>query len=203
MHFCKRSIRRRFCPTVRIGDLGLGGGAERRAMRNPSKGCDKRDYHTHHLLAWAFHVRPPQAKPPLIVNRTTTHDSRHRLSVARLGRYERPCLRGRADEPEQPFRPCVWLSVRHRGRSEPAFHRCRDHPQPLWAGHLRGPLSDPEPFCTVAPHVFGPKYEFIQGDTGDALNSIYEDYALLQLEYDEAAFANADEGYLYFNLPTE
>jgi hypothetical protein len=26
MHFCNRSTRRRFCPTVRIGDLGLGGG---------------------------------------------------------------------------------------------------------------------------------------------------------------------------------
>ena len=33
MHFCNRSMRRRFCPTVRIGDLGLGGGTERRAMR--------------------------------------------------------------------------------------------------------------------------------------------------------------------------
>jgi hypothetical protein len=42
----------------------------------------------------------------------------------------------------------------------------------LWAGYLLGPLSDPEPFDTVAPHVFGPKYEFIQGYTGDALNSI-------------------------------
>ena len=31
-HFCNRSMRRRFCPTVRIGDLGLGGGTERRAM---------------------------------------------------------------------------------------------------------------------------------------------------------------------------
>src|SRR6195256_3760711 len=32
MHFCNRSIRRRFCPAVRIGALGLGGGTERRAM---------------------------------------------------------------------------------------------------------------------------------------------------------------------------
>src|SRR6516165_3704778 len=28
-HFCNRSMRRRFYPTVRIGDLGLGGGTER------------------------------------------------------------------------------------------------------------------------------------------------------------------------------
>jgi hypothetical protein len=33
IHFCNRSIRRRFCPTVRVGDLGLGGGIERRATR--------------------------------------------------------------------------------------------------------------------------------------------------------------------------
>src|SRR5712691_1264032 len=32
MHFCNRSIRCRFCPAVRIGGLGLGGGTERRAM---------------------------------------------------------------------------------------------------------------------------------------------------------------------------
>src|ERR1700692_3979827 len=32
MHFCNRSIRRRFCPAARIGGLGLGGGTERRAM---------------------------------------------------------------------------------------------------------------------------------------------------------------------------
>jgi hypothetical protein len=32
MHFCNRSIRRRFCPAVRIGDRGLGGGTGRRAM---------------------------------------------------------------------------------------------------------------------------------------------------------------------------
>jgi hypothetical protein len=33
MHFCSRSMRRRFCPTVRMGDFGLGGGADRRTMQ--------------------------------------------------------------------------------------------------------------------------------------------------------------------------
>src|SRR5580704_9418170 len=28
IHFCNRSIRRRFCPTVRVGDLGFGGGTD-------------------------------------------------------------------------------------------------------------------------------------------------------------------------------
>src|SRR5580700_9036386 len=45
MHFCNRSIRPRFCPTVRTGGLGLGGGTERRAMRAPESACDKGDYH--------------------------------------------------------------------------------------------------------------------------------------------------------------
>src|SRR5260370_9876413 len=43
MHFCNRSIRRRFCPAVRIGDRGLGGGTGRRAMGSPI--CDKGHYH--------------------------------------------------------------------------------------------------------------------------------------------------------------
>src|SRR5260370_36823936 len=43
MHFCNRSIVRRFCRAVRIGDRGLGGGTGRRAMGSPI--CDKGHYH--------------------------------------------------------------------------------------------------------------------------------------------------------------
>jgi hypothetical protein len=37
MHFCNRSIRRRFWPAVRIGALGRGGGTGRRAMGPPNQ----------------------------------------------------------------------------------------------------------------------------------------------------------------------
>src|SRR5260370_8175095 len=43
MHFCNRSIVRRFCRAVRIGDRVLGGGTGRRAMGSPI--CDKGHYH--------------------------------------------------------------------------------------------------------------------------------------------------------------